>query len=59
MVYLVRDVEEGEVVLGLDGVGEDLPLLLGRVHACGVVRASVQQHDGPIRRRLSRIQRVS
>ena len=41
--HLVRDVEEGQVLLLLHHVGDLLPLLVRRVDTRGVVRAACEQ----------------
>jgi hypothetical protein len=45
---LVGHVEEGEVVLVLDGLADFLPLLLGRVDTGGVMCAGVEQEDAAL-----------
>lgn len=49
---LVSHVEEGEVTLSLDSVGDLLPLLLSRVDTSGVVGASVEEEDAALGRSL-------
>ena len=44
---LVGAVKEGEVVLTLDDVRNLGPLVLGGVHACGIVCACVEDDDRP------------
>ena len=51
---LVRHVEEREELLLLDDIGDLLPLRRRRVHARRVVSASVQKHNGPLRRVLAK-----
>ena len=46
---LVGAVEEREMLLGTDDLGELLPLLASGVHAGGVVGAGVQKHDAAFR----------
>lgn len=50
--HLVRAVEEGDVFLSLHELGKLCPLLLRRVHARRVVRASVKQEQRLVVRRL-------
>lgn len=49
---LVCHIEEGVMLLLFDDIGDLPPLLFGGVNAGGVVRASMQQDDRVIRRRL-------
>ena len=46
--HLVCRVEEGQQPLLLHNLQDAAPLLGGRVHAGGVVRAGMQHHDGAL-----------
>lgn len=50
--YLVGGVKEGQQTLLLHCLQDAMPLLERGVHACGVVRACMQYHDGTLGRIL-------
>ena len=56
---LVRHVEEREQLLLVDDIGDLLPLRGRRVHPRRVVSASMQKHNGPLRRVLATKKRLS
>jgi len=45
---LIRTVEEGEMTFLNHNVGDCVPLVSGRIHPCGVMGASVENHDRPV-----------
>ena len=45
---LVRDVEPGDEPPLLDDIGDETPLLVRRIAARRIVRAAVQEDDGPL-----------